>query len=48
MGVRPDAPAIETIVLVTFYEIIILSAPMIANFPEIFFILLLQGKQRYG
>jgi len=24
MGVRPDAPTIETIVLVTFYEIIII------------------------
>ena len=25
MGVRPDAPTIETIVLLTFYEIIIIS-----------------------
>jgi hypothetical protein len=38
----------ETIVTVTFYEIIILSAPMIATFSESFFTLHLPERQRYG
>jgi hypothetical protein len=28
MGVRPDAPTIETIVLLTFYEIIKIGTPI--------------------